>query len=412
MRESKRHFIHIIQNGELVLPADLARRYGLVEGARILVEEDSGRLVLHRSVNVLERVYVEPTNACNLTCRTCVRNIWQEAPGWMSRETFGRICAGLCAWEPRPTVFFGGFGEPLAHPDFIDMVAAARLAGAQVELITNGILLEGKLAEEILRAGVRTVWVSLDGVKEASYQDIRLGGYLGQVMGNLGEFQRMRAEMAGSETRLGISFVAMRRNLDDLPELLNLARDLRVSRINVTNLLAHTDEMRSERLYAQSQLDSHILPEVELARLDLDEHSLRIFRQLVKSGVQITISGSDTQSVRRRCPFLEKASLSVRWDGEVSPCLGLLHTHDSYLEERLRHSFAFSIGNVNKTPLNELWTQTDFVGLRERLQQFDFSPCVYCNTCEMSEQNTEDCFGNRQPACGGCLWAQGLITCP
>lgn len=412
MRESTQHFIRINQKGELKLPADLAQRFGLIEGARIMIEEDGGRLVLHRSMNVLERIYVEPTNACNLTCRTCVRNIWQETPGWMTGETFERICSGLMTWEPRPTVFFGGFGEPLAHPEFIDMVTAARRTGAPVELITNGILLEGDLAAEILRAGVRMVWVSLDGIKEESYQDIRLGGYLKQVLDNLRAFQRSREELAGCDTQLGISFVAMRRNIDDLTDLLELARDLRVNRLNVTNLLAHTDEMRAERLYAQSQQDNRLLPDIEFARLDLDDRGLRILRQLVKSGAQISISGEDSRPAQRRCPFFEKASLSVRWDGEVSPCLGLLHTHDSYLEERVRHSQAYSVGNVNDTPLNELWMTAEFVGLRERLLQFDFSPCVYCNTCEMSENNIEDCFGNRQPACGGCLWAQGLITCP
>jgi hypothetical protein len=24
----------------------------------------------------------------------------------------------------------------------------------------------------------------------------------------------------------------------------------------------------------------------------------------------------------------------------------------------------------------------------------------------------EDCYGNAFPACGGCLWAQGIIQCP
>lgn len=32
--------------------------------------------------------------------------------------------------------------------------------------------------------------------------------------------------------------------------------------------------------------------------------------------------------------------------------------------------------------------------------------------CEMSEANEEDCLGNTFPACGGCLWAQGIIQCP
>jgi hypothetical protein len=30
----------------------------------------------------------------------------------------------------------------------------------------------------------------------------------------------------------------------------------------------------------------------------------------------------------------------------------------------------------------------------------------------MADGNQEDCIGNHAPACGGCLWAQGLIRCP
>ncbi len=406
------HTITIQRNGQVELPADLAARFGAVEGARILVEERDGRLILHRSVNVLERVYLEPTNACNLTCVTCMRNIWQEPPGWMSADTFERILVGLQNWNPRPIVFFGGFGEPLSHPNIFEMVARARYIGAPVELITNGILLEAPMVEKLLQAGVRTVWVSLDGVSPQSYQDIRLGGYLEPVLDNLRSFQKMRAQIPGCETTIAVSFVAMRRNIVDLPALLKLARELGVRKINVTNLLAHNPDMHAQTLYDKSQADTHLLPELELARFDPNGETLSIFHQLVKSGAQISISGASSQTARRSCPFLEKASLSIRWDGAVSPCLGLLHTHEAYLGDRLRQSHAYLVGNVNETGLHDLWMQADFVQLRERLQQFDFSPCVYCNTCEMSEQNLEDCFGNRQPACGGCLWAQGLITCP
>ncbi len=404
--------LKIEHNGQVNLPANLACRYGLTAGASLLAEETERGILLHRSVNVLERVYLEPTNACNLTCRTCMRNIWAEAPGWMSAETFGHVCAGLTEWEPRPTVFFGGFGEPLAHPGLVEMVAQARGLGAPVELITNGILLDRPLAKGLLRAGLRTLWVSLDGVSPQSYQDVRLGDHFERVIANLRIFQRLRAEAAEADAHLGISFVAMKRNIADLPALLRLAGELGAQKINVTNLLAHTDEMGAERLYRQAQGDVRLAPEIELVRLDLDEQTLRIVRGLVRSGVQVTVSGQDTQPASRRCPFLEKASLSIRWDGAVSPCLSLLHSHNSLLGERQRRTRSYVIGNVNQSGLGELWLRPEFVSLRQRLQQFDFSPCVYCNSCEMAEQNLEDCFGNLQPACGGCLWAQGLITCP
>jgi MoaA/NifB/PqqE/SkfB family radical SAM enzyme len=96
----------------------------------------------------------------------------------------------------------------------------------------------------------------------------------------------------------------------------------------------------------------------------------------------------------------------------VSPCLALLHGHAAYLDNHPRRSQAFEVGNVNQRPLDELWASPAYRSLRERLQGFDFSPCVNCNACEYAEQNQEDCFGNQAPACGGCLWAQGLIQCP
>jgi MoaA/NifB/PqqE/SkfB family radical SAM enzyme len=35
-------------------------------------------------VDELRKIYVEPTNACNLACRTCVRNSWDEPEGFMA----------------------------------------------------------------------------------------------------------------------------------------------------------------------------------------------------------------------------------------------------------------------------------------------------------------------------------------
>ena len=89
-----------------------------------------------------------------------------------------------------------------------------------------------------------------------------------------------------------------------------------------------------------------------------------------------------------------------------------MHTHESYLDDNLRKTQAVVFGNVNDKRLTEIWNDPDYLALRERLQDFDFSPCTFCNSCEMAESNEGDCFGNIRPACGGCLWAQGFIQCP
>ena len=77
-----------------------------------------------------------------------------------------------------------------------------------------------------------------------------------------------------------------------------------------------------------------------------------------------------------------------------------------------RTSRAFAVGNVNDRGLLEAWDDPAYVALRERLLNFDFAPCTICNSCDMADENLEECFGSVAPACGGCLWAQGFIQCP
>ena len=147
----------------------------------------------------LAKVYVEPTNRCNLECRTCIRHGWDEPLGQMDEATFARITDGLRAFSPPPTVFFGGFGEPLAHPRIVEMVAKAKALGGPAELITNGTLLTQDVSRRLISAGLDLLWVSLDGATPESYTDVRLGAALPQVLANLAAFRDARAAAPESD---------------------------------------------------------------------------------------------------------------------------------------------------------------------------------------------------------------------
>ena len=146
--------------------------------------------------------------------------------------------------------------------------------------------------------------------------------------------------------------------------------------------------------------------------MDMTEATIARWAAILKGRNRLSLGGQTLELGANTCPFVAKGSLSIRWDGEVSPCLPLMHSHPSYLGENRRQSHAFSVGNINQSSLADLWNDRPYADLRQRLQDFDFSPCTFCNSCEMAEANQEDCFGNVLPACGGCLWAQGFIQCP
>lgn len=408
---------YVDAEGRLVLPPELAVRYGLRPGAQVLLEEGTNVLRLRRPVTQLAKVYVEPTNRCNLECRTCMRNVWDEPLGQMSVATFAQLLAGLRAVTPPPTVFFGGLGEPLAHPALVEMVAQVSTLGCRVELITNGTLLTPNLSRRLITAGLNHLWVSLDGATPESYTDVRLGAALPGVIANLAAFRDAFRDARGPRPHIGIAFVAMRRNIADLPNVVRLGLRLGATHFMVSNVLPYSAELRAEMLYTRALTDmgglpSQWVPQIRLPRLDLDEQTRAALLEVLRQGRQVFFTGNDPTAVYERCPFVESGVTAVAWDGSVSPCLPLLHNHRSFLHERERATTRHVLGNVNETPLLALWESPDYLALRARVQQFDFSPCIACGGCEWAEANQEDCFGDPFPTCGGCLWSRGVIQCP
>ena len=257
-------------------------------------------------------------------------------------------------------MFFGGFGEPFAHPDLLAMLAEAKAAGCPVELITNGTMLDEATRRELVRIGLDRLWVSIDGATPESYADVRLWDALPGVIEDLAALRDLRLASRSAGPRLGIAFVAMKRNIADLPEVIRLGQRLGADRFSVSNVLAHTPEMREQVLYAGS--------------IEVEELDPRRGRRRSRCPGWTSTRGPSGSSCGRRpiagdarlpgrqgdgranaCPFVEKGSVSVRWDGAISPCLPLLHTNRSYLDFRPRTNHAYAVGNVNDRGLLDAW---------------------------------------------------------
>jgi MoaA/NifB/PqqE/SkfB family radical SAM enzyme len=414
----------ISEDGCLVLPPDLAKRYGLIPGAKIRIEGNTNRLTLLRPVTQLAKVYIEPTNRCNLDCVTCIRHSWDEPLGAMSPETFSRIIEGLRSFDPPPDIFFGGLGEPLSHPNIVDMVKKAKALGSTVELITNGTLLSKSISSELVAARLDKLWVSLDGATPESYADVRLGAALPEVLNNLREFRHARWLKFMPEhfdlllkPQIGIVFVAMKRNITDLPAVFSLANRLGSLHFLVTNVLPYTPEMQGEILYSRAlsasiYTSAPLLRFLDFPKMDIEPATREAIYQAMRGDHALNFAGGSLGESNNRCPFIEKGSMAIRWDGDASPCLALMHDHKMYLYGYERAIKRHVIGNVLDQTIGQIWNKPEYLALRSRLQEFNFSPCVLCGGCEYFESNQEDCIGSPIPTCGGCLWAQGVIQCP
>jgi MoaA/NifB/PqqE/SkfB family radical SAM enzyme len=417
---AKTQYARINEQGEIVLPAHLARDLGISPGDEIRIEPNGQGMYVHPSVHTLKRVYVELTNRCNLNCSTCMRNVWDVQYGHMSTDVFEKILDGLDGSLEKPELFLGGYGEPLSHPTVLSMIERAKERGYRVSLITNGILLTELVARRLIELSLDMLWVSLDGASAECYTDVRLGDSLPIILENLTRLRALKYQKFGISIwsgypKLGIAFVAMQRNIHDLAAVIRLGTRLGAVEFSVSNVLAHDTNLLDENLYMRSLdlvVGQEIRPTVHMPLMDIQPKTLQALGDVMKDLNQLELTGSPLNRNIDQCPFVERGSMSVRWDGKVSPCLPLLYTHKHYLGDRERRSQEYFVGDVQEKDLIEIWDNPQYRALRKRLQDFDFSPCAFCNSCEMAVDNIEDCFGNIHPTCGGCLWSKGLIRCP
>jgi MoaA/NifB/PqqE/SkfB family radical SAM enzyme len=316
----------------------------------------------------------------------------------MPRSVFDNAVSAMP--ESVHTIFFGGMGEPLTHDDIIYMVHRAASQGKRVELLTNGTLLTHETSAALLDAGLRMLWISLDSVSEDGYASIRQNSSLQSVLRNIADFNAERANR--NDVDLGLAFVAMRSNLSQLGRLSRFAREHGFSDINISNVLPTDKESLNESLcerivnlgYGTEGCPPRInLPPMDL-RIDGVAGSLAMLRS------------------RRYCKFIGEGAAFVRHDGAVSPCMALLHSGSTFLEGKRRMVYHHSFGNVRHMGLGEIWDSAEYADFRQRVREFDFSPCTQCGGCDFRENNHDDCFGNNKPTCGACLWSEGVLSCP
>jgi cyclic pyranopterin phosphate synthase len=165
---------------------------------------------------------VAVTDRCNLRCVYCLP---KEGIQWRPREELlttdeilqvARAAASLGITRIRLTG-----GEPLVHPDIVEIVAGlATIPGIEdVSLTTNAMLLE-RLAKPFANAGLKRLNVSLDTLDPEKFARITRGGDIERL------WRGLFAAESANLTPLKLNTVVVKGlNSDELPALARLSID-------------------------------------------------------------------------------------------------------------------------------------------------------------------------------------------
>ena len=377
----------------------------------------------------LNKIYVEPTNRCNLNCVTCIRHSWNEPFGDMEWPVYQALIDGIKGFPGPKTIAFAGLGEPLLHKRFPEMVRLAHEQGMRTEMTSNATLLTPALAEELIEAGLDQFTVSIDGTSDEAHGSVRPGASLEKIIQNVRKLygwsekqvsHRLDIESTlglalSAPLRIGIEFVAMKRNIHELPALRDIAYQARASFILVTNFLPYTADLQNEILYRWAtsyegqgwfQNPLWVLP-----RMEWNRETGESLSKLMLSQPDLSCLDMNPSQRNNYCPFIQSGSMAVAWHGGVSPCPPLLHSYTCFIMNRQKYFRRCVFGGLPGQSLLAIWSNPEYAAFRERVRKFEFSPCTDCGGCHLGEKNEEDCYGNPFPVCGDCLWARGVLRC-
>ncbi|TGE32917.1 radical SAM protein [Desulfosporosinus sp. Sb-LF] len=352
-------------------------------------------IIYHPSPSI-ERLYLELTNRCNLSCEMCYRQNWQEPLGDMSSDVLSSIAGEVTAFPDLKEIILGGIGEPTIADNFRQAVELFA-PKYEVTVTTNGTTLNDQMIEFLISRGVARIALSVDSTDVLAFDAIRHQN----VQGILESTRHIADLQVMGKPEIIWEFVAMKSTLPFLRETVRQAAKLGVNRIFVTHVLPMRQEMITETLYYPT-----LFPETD-----------RIFREAflmgLAKGIDVVLPQSKLRT-ERYCKFVETQSAVVRWDGQVSPCYRFLHSYPEYVFGRYKQIEAHSFGSLRERSLLEIWTSTEFMSYRYNVTTGGYPSCTDCefvNGCDMVFRTDMDCLGNA-PSCGDCLWGRGITVCP
>lgn len=197
------------------------------------------------------------------------------------------------------------------------MVRGASVRGSFPGFSTNGLLLTERLARDLLQAGVRYMAFSIDGATESTYRSVR-GSALRRVCENVRRLVALRGDAC--DPQLSLTFVMLKNNLDQVPDVVRLAHDLGVDFVRLKKVDVFTLEDYRQITYDYA---APYDPDAPLAR-----RQTTMLAEAVRLGRE---QGIGVQVPRTRGPGLPfcwmepEHTVFVNSRGEIAPCCILGH---------------------------------------------------------------------------------------
>jgi radical SAM protein with 4Fe4S-binding SPASM domain len=229
-------------------------------------------------------------------------------------------------------------------------------------------------AERLVAAGLDWLHVSLDGATAATYESIRANARFETVRRNVLGLVAAKRRLGSGLPRLSLVFVAMRRNIEELPDLVRLAADWGVGRLFVQNLShSFTD---TDPAGAYREIRDFAGREALWREPDgrLEAVFAEASRVAAEEGVELRLPRLREDERPPRAPgdlpcHWPYTSAYVTHRGRVQPCCMVMGADRAVL------------GDVAEHPFAEIWAGEAYASFRAALESAE--PPEVCAGCSL-----------------------------
>jgi len=301
----------------------------------------------------------------------------EKLKSWLSFDEIRVVLDEMARFKPNITLFGG---EPLMHPDILDIIRYIKKIKLHGLIITNGALLE-KIAGELVEAGWDELNISIDG--DAGLHDsIRgLPGIFERIMAGIDEVNKFKQSFKRAKPLINIQCTISRHNYERLDSLLYVARRARANSLTFHNLIflkqnVFEEQKSVDKLLGCSSADwEGFIFEPGIDPKSLSEKIDGILKRRHPFSVDFypNFSARSLKEYYENPDYLpsEYAPRCLSpWvcayvfpDGSVRPCLNC----------------SYSFGNVKNKKFLEVWNGSDAMRYRQALKKEGIFPA--CRRC-------------------------------
>ncbi|MDI6784685.1 MAG: radical SAM protein [bacterium] len=317
---------------------------------------------------------VEPTNRCNIDCVMCFRHFSHTYQiGDMAPAIFEKLVPFLPYVQE---VNLQARGEPLLHNQLLTWIKQAKSAGTRVSFFTHGMLLNQAVIEQLVSIPLDLLTISLDAVSKTRFEQIRLRANFDTIIKNIRNLVEYKRKRKSSFPELHLHFVAMRLNIEELPDVLKLAKEFEVTTVVVEHLwvfdvaiIEETLFLERERMHTYFDLARKTARELNLNLVLPSEEPVKFCEPAVlkQSGLtqfEYLIENKSIPANPGDYFCLEPWRIAiVYWNGEISPCC---------YTDRI-------MGNLRQDSFQKIWNNQEYRLFRRNIRNGTLpKECINC----------------------------------